>query len=292
MNSRQQETDVRKQKNPPILTTHNLTIRIGPADGNVLPGLGRKPEGTERKLPSAGLVCRGLDFSLVAGEILVILGKNGVGKSTLLATLAGLRPPEAGEILLAGRDYAEHGVRTAARLRGWLGQRQEDPFAASVLETALTGRHPHLSRWQWEGEAQTRIVDAALADMGLAGTAHRTVQSLSGGERQRLAIATLLIQEAPLMFLDEPLTHLDLNHQIAVLERLSRSARAGAALVLVLHDPGLALRYAQHCLLLYEGGEAILGESESLLTPENLTRLYGYPLLQAKTAGRTAFIPA
>ncbi|MDR3352335.1 MAG: ABC transporter ATP-binding protein [Zoogloeaceae bacterium] len=253
----------------PLLEAHELTVAIG----------GRS-------------ICRMLTLAVAPGEILVILGRNGVGKSTLLATLAGLRAPASGEIRLAGQGYAQHGAKLAARLRGWLGQRQEDPFSASALEIALMGRHPHLARWQWEGEAELRLARAALAEVGLAGCEAQKIESLSGGERQRLAIAALLVQEAPLMLLDEPLTHLDLNHQIAVLELLAQRARAGAALILVLHDPGLARRYAQRVLLLYGEGESALGESETILTPETLSRLYGYPLLQAETAGRIAFIPA
>jgi iron complex transport system ATP-binding protein len=238
------------------------------------------------------LICHALDLEVFAGETLVILGRNGAGKSTLLATLAGLRPPEGGRISLAGQSYAAHGPKNAARLRGWLGQHQGDPFAASVLETAMTGRHPHLGRWQWEGGEDLRIARQALEDMGLAGFEARDVQTLSGGERQRLAIAALLTQEAPLMFLDEPLTYLDLNHQIAVLELLRRRAVLGAALVIVLHDPGLAWRYASRVLLLYGDGQSDLGPAADLLTPERLTRLYGHPLLRIEQENRVAFIPA
>lgn len=236
-------------------------------------------------------VCCGLDFELAAGEIVVILGKNGAGKSTLLATLAGLRPPSGGQVLLQGRTYAAHGSRAAARLRGWLGQHRDDPFASTVLESALAGRHPHLGRWQWEGAADVRIAREALVEVGLHGLETRDVQTLSGGERQRLAIATLLTQAAPLMLLDEPLTHLDLNHQIAVLEILARRARQGAGIIAVLHDPGLAWRYAQRVLLLYGNGHTELGPADTLLTPARLERLYGHPLARIEQDGRVAFIP-
>jgi len=160
-----------------------------------------------------------------------------------------------------------------------------------VLETALTGRHPHLGRWQWEGPEDLRIARQALADVGLAGLEERAVQTLSGGERQRLAIATLLTQEAPLMLLDEPLTHLDLNHQIAVLELLARRAASGAGIISVLHDPGLAWRYADRVLLIYGDGDTDLGPADALLTPERLFRLYGHPLVRVAQNGRVAFIP-
>ena len=254
---------------PPPLVAEGLTLAVG---GRTL--------------------CRDLDLVVPAGGTLAILGRNGAGKSTLLACLAGLRAPAAGRVLLAGQSYAELGAHAAARRRGWLGQNREDAFAASVLETALSGRHPHLGRWQWEDETDTAIARAALQELGLAGLEERDVLTLSGGERQRLAIATLFVQAAPVLLLDEPLTHLDLNHQIGVLERLAARAAAGAAVALVLHEPGLAWRYADQVLLLYGDGTHDLGPSATLLTPERLGRLYGHPLLRAETAGRVAFIPA
>ncbi|MDR1647695.1 MAG: ABC transporter ATP-binding protein [Zoogloeaceae bacterium] len=236
-------------------------------------------------------LCRDLSLTLAAGETLAILGRNGAGKSTLLAALAGLRPPSAGRVLLSGRDYAHWGTKAAARLRGWLGQRQEDPFPATALEVALSGRHPHLARWQWESAADYAVARAALRETGLEALAERDARALSGGERQRLALAALLAQEAPLMLLDEPLTHLDLNHQIAALETLARRARAGATVVMVLHDPGLALRYASRALLLYDDGNSATGAAAELLRAETLSRLYGHPLLYAEAEGRVAFVP-
>jgi iron complex transport system ATP-binding protein len=252
----------------PLLSAEGLEVRIG----------GR-------------LVCRDLNLRLFPGDTLVILGRNGAGKSTLLATLAGLRAPQNGRVLLCGQSYAEQGARMAARRRGWLGQQRGDPFAATALEAALAGRHPHLGRWQWEGETDIRIARAALAEVGLRDFYTRDVQTLSSGERQRLAIASLLTQEAPLMLLDEPLTHLDLNHQIAALEIFQRRVAESAAFVAVLHEPGLAWRCGAMALLMYGEGETEIGAASALLTSERLSRLYGYPLLRVEAAGRIAFVP-
>jgi len=223
-------------------------------------------------------VCDGLDLSLAADERLAILGRNGAGKSTLLATLAGLRDVDAGVIRLAGQSYAELGLRKAACHRGWLGQDRSDPFASTVLETVLTGRHPHLGRWAWESAADAKIARAALAAMGLAGMEEREVQTLSGGERQRAALATLLAQEPRLYLLDEPLAHLDLNHQIAALGVLAQRARAGAAVAMVLHDPNFALRFCDRALLLFGDGRHLEGPVAEVLNEDSLGRLYGHPL--------------
>jgi iron complex transport system ATP-binding protein len=237
-------------------------------------------------------VCRGLDLSLTPGESLAILGRNGAGKSTLLATCAGLRPALSGGLRIDGIDLPAADGRALARKRGYLPQQQYDAFATTVLEAVLAGRHPHLSRWQWESLDDKRIAEEALAEVGLAGFRDRQLSTLSGGERQRVAVATLLAQAPGLYLLDEPLAHLDLNHQIAVLEVLAGLCRRRATVVAVLHDPNLALRYCGRALLLFGGGEWLEGPAAGVLTVENLSRLYGHLLRQLRDDGRRHFFPA
>ena len=238
-------------------------------------------------------VAAGLGFDLAAGERMAILGRNGTGKTTLLTTLAGLREAEAGTVSLCGEDYAALDARRAAQLRGLLPQGHLDAFQSTVLETALIGRHPHLGRWHWEGKEDERIAREALAAVDLAGLGSREVHTLSGGERQRLAIAALLAQQPRLYLLDEPLAHLDLNHQIAVLELLSRRAREeGVGIVMVLHDINLALRHADRALLLFGEGRTLEGPVEAVLTAESLSRLYGHPLREMRDGCARYFIPA
>ncbi|GIK26161.1 MAG: ABC transporter ATP-binding protein [Betaproteobacteria bacterium] len=238
-------------------------------------------------------VAAGLGFDLAAGERLAILGRNGTGKTTLLSTLAGLREAEAGSVSLCGESYETLGPRRAAQLRGLLPQGHLDAFQSTVLETALIGRHPHVGRWAWEGREDERIAREALAAVDLAGLGSREVHTLSGGERQRLAIAALLAQQPRLYLLDEPLAHLDLNHQIAVLELLSRRAREdGVGIVMVLHDINLALRHADRALLLFGEGRTLEGPVEAVLTAESLSRLYGHPLRELRDGGARHFVPA
>lgn len=237
-------------------------------------------------------VCTDLNFTLQPGERLAILGRNGAGKSTLLSVLAGLRAPDTGEILLGGTSYAKLGPRQAALRRGWLEQRHGDAFASTVLETTLTGRHPHLGRWDWESAQDADIARTALRAVGLAEMEKRDVQTLSGGERQRLAIATLLTQAAPLYLLDEPLAHLDLNHQIAVLELFAGAARDnGAGVIMVLHEPALAWRYCDRALLIHGDGRHELGPVRQMLTAEHLSALYQHPMQAVEIDGRIGFIP-
>jgi iron complex transport system ATP-binding protein len=237
------------------------------------------------------VLCRGLDWRVMPGESWAILGRNGAGKSTLLATLAGLRAPARGDAAVDGRALAETPPRELALVRGYLPQQSHDPFASTVLETVLVGRHPHLGRWDWESAADRRIAEAALAEVGLAGFAQRDVQTLSGGERQRLGIATLLTQEPKLFLLDEPLAHLDLNHQVAQMEVLAKRAAHGAAVVSVLHDPGFAARWCGFALLLFGNGDWCAGPVGEIVTAENLSRLYNHPLRRIEGAPYPVFIP-
>ena len=237
-------------------------------------------------------VARAFDLNIESGQRLAILGRNGAGKSTLLSTLAGLREPSAGSVELAGTPYAALKPREAALRRAWLGQTLADPFASTVLETTLTGRHPHLGRWDWESTRDAELARSALAAVGLAGFEQRQIHTLSGGERQRLAIATLLAQAAPLYLLDEPLAHLDLNHQMAVLELFSGAARdCGAGVVMVLHDPALAHRFCDQALLLDGDGHCEIGAVDAILTAEKLSALYGYPLREFTHQARRCFVP-
>ena len=223
------------------------------------------------------VLVRELDLVLEAGQRWAILGPNGSGKTTLLHTLAGLRPPRAGSVELDGQPLDALERREIARRLGLMPQDTPDPFPATVLETALIGRHPHLSRWQWEGPADRQMAVAALETVGLADCAHRPVSSLSGGERRRLAFATLLAQDPPLLLLDEPTNHLDFPHQHTVLQRVTQLTRKARGAAMSLHDVNLASRYCSHALFLHGDGRSEQGPIRQMLTPDRLERLYGMP---------------
>ncbi len=240
----------------------------------------------------ARTLCRGLDLTLQGGECWAILGGNGVGKTTLLHTLAGLRAPAAGSVLLEEQTLDRLPRRRVARRLGLLPQDSVDPFPASVLETALIGRHPHLGRWQQEGPDDLARARAALEAMSLSDLAARRTDTLSGGERRRLAVATLLTQDPQLLLLDEPTNHLDLHQQIVLLERLRGLAGAGRGVLMVLHDVNLAARFCDHLLLLFGDGSWQAGAADPLLDAALLSRLYGHPVAAvAGPAGTRAFLP-
>jgi len=237
-------------------------------------------------------ICCELSMRIRAGERLVLLGPNGAGKTTLLHTLAGLRDAQKGSVRLTGRTLTDWPARELARVRGVLPQHQPDWFSATVLETALVGRHPHLGRWAWEGPEDVAIARDALTQMGLSHMTERSTLNLSGGERQRLAIASLLAQAPALYLLDEPLSHLDLHYQVRVLEHFSALAAQGAGVVAVLHDLNLAARFADHVILLDGEGRMVAGTADEVLQPAVLGKAFRHPIHRHDIDGRAIFVLA
>ncbi len=242
-------------------------------------------------VPGRQLVER-LDLELARGDFLAVLGRNGAGKTLTLLTLAGLRAPASGEVRLRGRPLAERKRSQVAKELALLPQTVEDAFPATVLETVLIGRHPHIGPLGWELEADRRIAGRALASVGLAAFADRDIGTLSGGERRRAAIAQVLTQEPDVYLLDEPTNHLDPQHQLDVLQLFINEARKGATVIATLHDVNLAARFATRCLLLFGDGRWELGPTASVLTEERLSELYAVPMEALRWRGHDLFVPA
>jgi len=235
--------------------------------------------------------CRSLSLTLRGGEFWGVLGVNGAGKSTLLHTLAGLRAPLAGEIRLDDRPLARWERKALARHLGLLPQESGDPFPTTVLESALIGRHPHLSRWRLEGPAEYAMAREALQRVELADREQQLIHTLSGGERRRLALATLLVQSPRVLLLDEPLNHLDLRHQMTAIHLLRDLADEGRLLLMALHDLNLAARFCDRLLLLFGDGTWQAGRTEKLLEPVLLERLYRHPIRRIEGPDGPLFAP-
>jgi iron complex transport system ATP-binding protein len=257
---------------PPLLAARGLAVSAG----------GRR-------------LVEGLNLVLQGGEVWCVLGPNGAGKTLLLHTLAGVRPPDAGEIEVAGRRLSSWPLGELACWRGLMPQQIQDVFSASALEVVLQGRHPHLARWGWEGEADHALARAALRRVGLEAFEARDVVSLSGGERQRVALATLLTQAPALALLDEPLAHLDLAQQLRMLDLLTEEASlARRCIVLSVHDLSLAQRVATHVVLLGAQRDAqtpLAGPANEMLTEERLSAAFGHRLRRHEAEGRVWWLP-
>ena len=224
-------------------------------------------------VPGRTLV-KNLDIRIQAGDILAVLGPNGVGKSLTLHTIAGLRDADGGTVTLDGQLINELSRLQVATWLALLPQYVEDVFPASVFDTVMIGRHPHIPRFQWESEEDRKIAGESLQLVDLDDMSQRDIATLSGGERRRLAIAQVLTQSPDIYLLDEPTNHLDPQHQLDVLRIFRDKARSGAAIVASLHDVNLAARFADKCLLLYGDGRWELGETKAVLTEQRLTELY------------------
>ena len=228
-----------------------------------------------------------LSLSIHPGECWALLGRNGAGKTTLLHTLAGVRPASIGQINLLEQPLSNWKPRQRARHVGLLPQDASEGFEANVFEAAQSGRHPYIERWS-DG---SNIVQQALDMCGLKGFEQRRVNSLSGGERRRLGIATLFAQNPPLMLLDEPLNHLDMQWQWCILRQLRSLAEQGHGLLMSLHEPNMALHSCTHALLIQEHGAWQAGRVEELLTPANLEAVYGLKLRQIEDQHGRWLIP-
>lgn len=252
----------------PLLEVRDLTLQIG-----------------QRTL------IRKLSLTVNTGEVWCVLGANGVGKTMLFNTLVGLRSAASRCIWFCGEPLDHWSARDAARVRGFLPQTIHDAFSAPVLDVVLLGRHPHLSRWGWEREVDREMALAALQAVDLADLAERDITTLSGGERRRAAIAGLLVQDAPLLLLDEPITHLDIHHQILVLEHLAALALSQQkAVIFSIHDLNLAFRFATHALLFREDGFVEHGPVEEVMNDAALSDAFRHPVAQMHIGRQTVFV--
>ena len=231
-----------------------------------------------------------LSLTMPRGELLAVLGQNGSGKSLTMHTLAGLRPAKSGTIKLLDSEVTGGNRQELAKHLALLPQHVDDIFPATVIETALIGRHPHIGRMSWESPADLCVARSALQAVDLGGLANRDVLTLSGGERRRLAIAQVLTQTPDLYLLDEPTNHLDPQHQLDALRLFREKADTGAAVVATLHDVNLAVRFADRCLLLYGDGRWDLGKTTEILDADRLSQLYSTPMEAVTWRNRELFV--
>jgi iron complex transport system ATP-binding protein len=238
-------------------------------------------------------VCKGLDLGLRAGEAWAIVGTNGIGKTTLLHTLAGLRAPTAGEVLLRERPLTSFSRREIAREVGVMLQETESVFPMTVMETVLEGRHPFLHRFHWESAEDEALAASTLEELGIGGLAERSVQTLSGGERRLVAAATLFVQDAPIMMLDEPNSFLDLHQQLHVLERVTRRVRdRGCTAIVILHDVNLAVRFCDYAIVLHGNGEVESGPAAQVLNERSIERAFRHRVTRLNGPAGPHFVPS
>lgn len=207
------------------------------------------------------------------GEVTTIIGPNGAGKSTLLKCLAGLYRSE-GEIWIDEQKLVDLSLKERAKLISYVPQASEQLFPLTVIETVLLGRRPFI-KWGISPK-DIQIVHDTLCELEIDGLAQRYLDEISGGQRQKVAIARALVQQAPILMLDEPISALDIRYQYEVLELARKLAvEKNQLVIMVLHDLELAARFSDTILLLHNGKIASTGSPKEIITTENLQEVYG-----------------
>ncbi|HEY6556654.1 MAG TPA: ABC transporter ATP-binding protein [Polyangiaceae bacterium] len=240
-------------------------------------------------------VLSNVSLDVRAGEIVAVIGPNGAGKSTLVRVLAGTLRPSTGEVTLEGRDLLTLPRREIARKVAVVPQESSVAFGFTVREVVLMGRAPHQSGLLYPSREDLEALESALRACDLSELADRPLSELSGGERRRVVIARALAQEPRVLLLDEPATHLDVRHSVALYELVRRhAAERGVACLCVMHDLNAVERWADRALLLDAGRVARAGPLHEVLVPELLEPVFGVALRVGTDAedGARYFLPA
>lgn len=221
------------------------------------------------------LTLRNLSFNVEKGKFISIIGPNGSGKSTLLKNLNHIYRPWEGKIMVEGIDINKLRVKELARKIALVPQDTVVDYEFTVEDIVLMGRHPYKGRFQREDENDYKIVKEALELTNTLELKDSVITEISGGERQRVIIAKALAQNPSIILLDEPTSHLDINHQIEILNLLKKlNEEKGTTIVLVIHDINLATRYSDEIIMLHEGKIIGSGTPEKVITKENIEFAY------------------
>lgn len=215
---------------PPPLRVENLTFSVG-----------------------AARLLDGITLTIPPGSMTALLGPNGAGKTTLIRSLAGIVPASSGDVYLGTQRLRTLGRSAVARVCGYLPQHTGTSFEIQVQDVVALGRYPHLGTWRGLSRADYERVHWAMERVGLGDLRNRTLPTLSGGERQRVFVARALVQEAPILLLDEPITGLDIGRQLELMALLSELHREGHTILAALHDLKSALDHFPRAVVLDKG---------------------------------------
>lgn len=218
-----------------------------------------------------------MSFELRPGDFMCVLGPNGSGKSTLLRLLTGYLKGASGSVRLGGEETSRLAPGRLARLASYVASETFTPYDFSVREMVLLGRVSRAGFWRGYSPDDAVAADRALEETGITGLAGRSINTLSTGERQLAFIAQALAQDAKVLLLDEPTSHLDLRYKSGIMALLKRLAGRGLAVAAVLHEPGLARLGCNKALVLSGGGKYAFGPAAEMLSPEKLSAAYGVP---------------
>lgn len=220
-------------------------------------------------------VLNNISFKVAPGKILGIVGPNGAGKTTLLRCINNVLKPAQGVVYLDGTKLAQLRRKEIARLIGFVPQRESVAFPFTVYEIIFMGRYPHLQGFGMAQEEDYRVVDDTIRLLNIEHLKHRRIDELSGGEFQKVVLARALVQEPKVLLLDEPTLHLDIRHQLELLEQITEIiAHKQIITVMVTHDLFLVGRYCEDVLVMKGGRIYSFGRTRDILTPDVIRNVY------------------
>jgi iron complex transport system ATP-binding protein len=233
----------------------------------------------------------GLSFDVESGDIVCLLGPNGVGKTTLFKTMLGFLKLRSGEINLDGRSLFALSQKERAIKIGYVPQSHTPPFPFSVLQVVLMGRTAHLGLYASPSKKDTEVAEMALEELGISFLRDRVYTEISGGERQMVLIARALVQEPEVLFMDEPTSNLDFGNQIRVLNQIRRLAASGLGIVMTTHFPDHAFLCSSKVVLMQRGYLYKYGTAEEIITEKNLRSAYGIDVCITDTTAGKSCVP-
>lgn len=221
------------------------------------------------------LILKNISFTIKPGEVLGVIGPNGVGKSTLVRALSGVIPIQGGHILIDGEDITSMQPAQKSNLIAVVPQASQLPQEFTAWQLVLLGRTPHLNWWGSLSEQDIEITHQAMERTNTLDLADRKIGEISGGEQQRIMLARALAQSTPVLMLDEPTAHLDLQYQISLLSQVHELALQDHLCVLItMHDLNLVARYTDRVALLVNEELRAIGTPEKILTSDLLSEAY------------------
>ncbi|MHC1771786.1 MAG: ABC transporter ATP-binding protein [Flexilinea sp.] len=235
-----------------------------------------------------------VSLDIHSGKIIALLGPNGSGKTTLIRGITGTIPLTNGRIEFLKRDLSTLNETERAKLISVVPQTSQLPAGFKVFETVALGRTPYIDWMGRLSKSDIRIIENAIRETSIEALRETAIQALSGGEQQRVILARALAQDAPVMILDEPTSHLDLTYQVGLLSIVRRLClEKEIAVLIVLHDLNLAVRFADEVAILDHGKIKSYGTPEEVMTEETLSSVFRLPMriIQPENGGRPVIIP-
>jgi iron complex transport system ATP-binding protein len=221
-------------------------------------------------------ILKSVDFRVQVSDMTTILGPNGSGKTTLFRCITGLWKPQKGEIVFENRDISGISHAERAKIFAVVPQEHEPPFPYSVLDVVLMGRVSHVGLFASPTSDDYEVAEKAIQTVGISHLRDRAYTKISGGERQLVLIARALSQEAPILLLDEPTSHLDFRNQVVVLKKVKEITRErGLTVLMTLHDPNLTMLFSDNVVVLNSGSIICTGSPQAVITEDILQKVYG-----------------